>query len=208
MKRKYYLRGLGFGILVTALVFIIAGPSELSEEEIIKRAEKLGYTKVESVTPSIGIKELLETPAPSNTIKPEATPEPTQAMTESPVPTKAPEVSPEPTQVPQATLTPVPTPTETPKPTNTPMPTEPPKPTVPPVATPAAEVITAVISVERGNSATVVCNKIEAAGIVKDADKLRNYLINNNLTDYINIGSYTLSSDMSIERIAKLLTGR
>ena len=36
MKRKYYLRGLGFGILITALVFTFAGPSEMTEEEIIK----------------------------------------------------------------------------------------------------------------------------------------------------------------------------
>ena len=65
MKRKYYLRGLGLGILITALVFIIAGPKELSDEDIIKRAEELGYVKNEDS--SLGIKDLLnkETPAPT-----------------------------------------------------------------------------------------------------------------------------------------------
>ena len=55
MKRKYYLRGLGLGILVTALVFTIAGPKELSDEEIIKRAEELGYVKEEGSSGFLGI---------------------------------------------------------------------------------------------------------------------------------------------------------
>ena len=50
MKRKYYLRGLGFGILVTAIVCSIAGPKAPSDEDIIKRAEELGqrggYTRI------------------------------------------------------------------------------------------------------------------------------------------------------------------
>ncbi len=212
MKRKYYLRGLGIGILVTALVFIFAGPSELSEEDIIKRAEELGYTKAE-VSPSIGIKDLLETPAPTiqaektgtptPTMLPEKTPVPTQVITETPVPTEVLESTPVPTSTPtpepEGTAAPEPTPTVTPVPT----PTVPPTPTSEP--TPGIEVTTAVISVERGNSATVVCNKIEAAGILEDGEKLRTYLIEHDLTDYINIGNYTLSSDMSIEQIAGII---
>ena len=97
-----------------------------------------------------------------------------------------------------------PTPTVTPIPTPTLAPTEAPTPT----PTPAAEVITAVIVVERGNTATVVCNKIQEAGVLEDGRVLRTYLVNNNLTDYINIGQYTLSSDMSVEEMADILTGR
>ena len=208
MKRKYYLRGLGLGILITSLVFIFTGPSELSDEEIIKRAEKLGYTKAGEITPSIGLKDLLET----------GTPEPTKApeLTQSPVPSMEPSITPTatvtPTVLPTVSPTPVPTPTNLPSPTlaptSTPMPTA--TPTQAPTATPSAqkEVITAVISVEKGNTATVVCNKIEEAGIVENGKVLRTYLINHNLTDYINVGKYTLSSDMTIEEIAEIITER
>ncbi len=199
MKQKYYLRGLGIGILITAIVFIIAGPSELSEEEIIKRAEELGYTKVEEeVTPSIGIKELLEaeTPAPTNT----QIPSPTDAISITEAPTETP--------APTETVAPTIEPTSTPIPANTPIPTYTPVPTQEPTIVPEETVITAEIVVERGNTATVVCRKIEEAGILEDGDALRIYLINNGLTDYINVGTYTLSSDMSIDEIANHITGR
>ena len=47
MNLKYYLRGLGIGIIVTALIIgIVTGGrgKALSDEEIIKRAEQLGMT--------------------------------------------------------------------------------------------------------------------------------------------------------------------
>jgi hypothetical protein len=95
MKRKYYLRGLGIGILITSLVFIIAGPKELSDEDIIKRAEELGYVKEESS--SLGIKDLLnkETPVPTESIYTveipgtvnTPVPTPTDVPVETPIPT-------------------------------------------------------------------------------------------------------------------------
>ncbi len=50
MKLKYYLRGLGIGIAVTALVLALAGGGKesLTDAEIIERAKALGM--VESVT--------------------------------------------------------------------------------------------------------------------------------------------------------------
>ncbi len=50
MKLKYYLRGLGIGIAVTAAVLMLAGgkKTSLTDEEIIARAKELGM--VESVT--------------------------------------------------------------------------------------------------------------------------------------------------------------
>ena len=216
MKRKYYLRGLGLGILVTAIVCSIAGPKKPSDEDIIKRAEELGYVKAaESDDSSIGIKDLLnketpvptptekpvvtETPVPTPTALPEASPSPTPTVE----PTLAPTATPEPTLTPTPLPTPVPTNTPTPTPTNTPTPSPTLQPTNPP-----AEVVTAVIVVERGNIATMVCNKIQQAGIISNANKLRDYLVKQNLTDYINIGTYTMSSDMSFAEIAKMLTGR
>ncbi len=216
MKRKYYLRGLGFGILITALVFTFAGPSEMTEEEIIKRAEELGYVKAEES--SINIKDLMGTgtPSPVATKAPEKTPEPSKVITPeatpdfTPTSTPEPEFSPTPTPIisptPTVSPTPEPTATSTPTPTATVIPTATPVPTKEPTKAPEKEVITATIVVERGNTATMVCNKIENAGIVKDGSVLRDYLIANNLTDYINVGTYTLSNDMTLKEIAKILT--
>ncbi len=50
MKFKYYLRGLGIGIVITTIVLMIAysGYSkELTDEEIIARAEAMGMVKKE-----------------------------------------------------------------------------------------------------------------------------------------------------------------
>lgn len=48
MKLKYYLRGLGIGIIVTAIVMTIANAGRgksLTDEEIMERAEQLGMTR-------------------------------------------------------------------------------------------------------------------------------------------------------------------
>ena len=199
MKRKYYLRGLGLGILVTAVVFIITGPKELSNEDIIQRATELGYVKEESS--SLGIKDLLnkETPVPTLTLALEVPETPVPSPTNEPEATFTP--TPEPTSVP--TLTPTPAPTATPTPTVTPVPTFTPIPTKAPV-----QAVTAIIVVEPGNSASMVCRQMQEKGIVEDGNDFRNYLVNRNLTDYINIGTFSRSSEMSYQELAKLLTGR
>lgn len=198
MKRKYYLRGLGFGILITTLVYIFTGQTAISDEEVIKRAKELGYVKAEETSDSLGIKELLgtATPDPKNEMQtvvlPEASDTPVPTKTPTPIPTKAVE-TPVPTPVIDPTLTPTLTPT--------------PASIETPVPTPEISGVIATIVVERGNTASIVCSKIEAAGIVPDANELRDYLVRNNLTDLINIGSYTLSDDMSLKEIADILTG-
>ncbi|MGN0506752.1 MAG: hypothetical protein ACI4FZ_09330 [Lachnospiraceae bacterium] len=201
MKKKYYLRGLGFGILITTLVFALIRDEDPTEEEIIRRAEELGYVKAEEqVTPSLDLDALKEQLT--------STPKPTEAPTPTKMP--IPTVASTPTETPIPTETPTPIETPIPTPTPTPTPTEMPTPTAEPTKAPDSgnDVVIADIKVERGNTATVVCEKIEAAGIVKDGNDLKNYLIRKNLTDYINIGTYTLSSEMSYEQIAKILTGR
>jgi len=52
MKLKYYLRGLGLGIIVTAVVLTIAGGDKesLSDEEIKRRAAQLGMVESSSLT--------------------------------------------------------------------------------------------------------------------------------------------------------------
>lgn len=53
MKFKYYLRGLGIGILVSTIILMISffkHPRELSDKEIISRAQELGMVMGENKT--------------------------------------------------------------------------------------------------------------------------------------------------------------
>lgn len=50
MKLRYYLRGLGIGILVTALIFVLSGNTggRMSDEQVKTRAAKLGMVEKEN----------------------------------------------------------------------------------------------------------------------------------------------------------------
>ena len=61
MKLKYYLRGLGIGIIITTIILTIAYSNrklELTDEEIIQRAEALGMVMQEDSLFPFGNKEL------------------------------------------------------------------------------------------------------------------------------------------------------
>ncbi len=77
MKLRYYLRGLGIGMLVTALILILSGSTggKMSNEEIKRRAAALGM--VEKDTSVLADAEKQEEPAEEET--PEATQEKPEA---------------------------------------------------------------------------------------------------------------------------------
>ena len=208
MKRKYYMRGLGFGILITTLVFCFLNSGGPTDEEVIKRAIELGYTLQDpGTTPGLDLDELKEkTPAPTQTPSPtnSPTPEPTPTPTDMPVPT--PTEIPVPTQTVAPTQTPVPQETEAPTQTPTPEPTA----TVAPTATPEPTVaaVRVQIVIVKGNTASKVCKMIEEAGIISDWEEFRDYLKSRNLVNEINVGKFTLSDDMTFEEIAKIITGK
>ena len=52
MNIKSYLKGIGVGMIVASLVLIIAGKYRMTDDQVIKRAEELGYTKGITVTVS------------------------------------------------------------------------------------------------------------------------------------------------------------
>lgn len=91
MKLKYYLRGLGIGILITTVILSLAGigRKNMTDEEVVKRAKELGMvestllsdlpdqTKAEEVRPTEP-----ETPEPEESA---STPETPVAPEETPV---------------------------------------------------------------------------------------------------------------------------
>ena len=193
MKRKYYMRGLGLGVLVTAILCAVALPTKtepMTDAEIIARAEELGYVKDESgVTPE-DINKIKENEKASGT--PEATK--TTEPAEDRKPTEEPEGTPGPTP------SPIPTP-DAPEP-----PEEPDKPDLP--ATPTPKPASYTISVERGATARRVAERLESIGAVADSEAFVKYLQSRNLTDYINIGTFTIPQGATEEEIARILTGK
>ena len=94
MKLKYYLRGLGIGILVTAVIMGITQESRkqtLSDREIRERAAALGM-----VEPGNSLADLQATEAPTATAKPTQKP----VATETPAATETPTATAKPTEKP------------------------------------------------------------------------------------------------------------
>lgn len=202
MKLKYYLRGLGIGILVTTVILSLAGVGRknMTDEEVVKRAKELGMvestllsdlpdqTKTDEVRPTEP-----EISLQPETSEPEAGPEPEESAStpETPV---APEETPvAPKETPEA-------PKETPvAPEETPVSPEDGNPDIP-----AGETVTLVIG--RGESSTTVSKNLKKAGIVEDAAAFDRFLCNNGYDKKIITGTYEIPYGASEEEIAKIIT--
>jgi len=143
------------------------------------------------------------TPAP--TIKPimEATPAPYLGPTTEQPPTTEP-----PTTEPPATESPT-----TEPPTTEPPATEPPTTETPTTEPPATESPTlrrtiASIEIRRGDTATIVANKLQDAGIIDGTAHFLNRLAERRLTGEINIGDFELEAGMDVDAIINIISVR
>lgn len=209
MNLKYYLRGLGTGILVTAILMGIAlgGKKEtLSDNEIRERAKALGMTEestrlADAVTTS---------PKEEVTAAPEAVPE------------DGAQAAPKPT----VKVTPKPTANVTSKPTEMPTPkTEeaPEKATSKPISAatpeteesmkPAEEAVTEPsdgtisIQIAGGDDSYAVCRKLEEAGLIISASDFDRYLYENGYDKRLNIGTYKIPEGTDPQEIARIIAG-
>lgn len=193
MKRKYYLRGLGTGILVTALILIIAsGQKEtMTDEEVKARAKELGM--VESTL----LSDLAnQTPAaePETMADPAATAEP--ETTE--------EATPEPAAEPDTTAEPTPEPTVEPEATAEPA-TEP-KTTAEPTTDPATEQESILITIRSGESSVSISKALEEAGLVASAQEYDRYLCENGYDKKIRSGEHRIPVGADDAEIAAIIT--
>lgn len=192
---KMYLRGLGIGIIVTAIILIIARNTgnKMSDKEIIKRAEELGMvmkeTESDKLFPDKETQSTEESTTEVSTKEPQTTEAPT---TEAPT-TEAPTT--------EAPTTEAPT-----EPPATEAPTQPPteKPTIPPDTT----VVTAKIVVTKGMFSEAISQAMERTGVISDWRKFNDYLEVNGYAERLQTGTFTLKSTMSFEEMAKILTSR
>lgn len=216
MKLKFYLRGIGLGIIVAVALCISAGMKndQISDEEIIKRAEALGMVpSSETLNESVdeAIRDGLETEEMTEN---DASGDAAAVKVNEDIPATEPdetEVNPDeadnsnfdetpPAAGSDGTATPKVTPTLTKE--------------VTPAPTKEAdkdtndtendtEYITVVV--ERGSGSDTVARKIEAAGLVANASEFDRYLCNNGYDKRISAGNHKIPINAREEEIAKIL---
>lgn len=180
MKRKYYLRGIGVGILFATLVLMTAyqifGSKTMSDEAVIKRAEELG------MVPGTSALEQLEKPADTsateNTTNTSATgtdESNAQATTEATTEAASTEGTTEGT-------------TEG--------------------ATQAQTDKTVTITIVSGMNSWNVATILRDQGVITDALDFDSYLEQQGYSAKIATGEYEIPMDADYEAIAKIITGR
>ena len=178
MKLRYYMRGLGIGIFVTAILMTVTidGKTEkLTDAEIIQRAEQLGMEqKYEStvLADTVSENEVQTEDIVDEEIKPEET---ESEETE-------PEVT-EPEIQSEEIVTDVPQTDE--------------------VVTETVQII-----VQGGDGSQTVARKLADAGLIADAQAYDKYLCRNGYDKRICTGTHTIPMGASEEEIAKIITSR
>lgn len=184
MNLKYYLRGLGIGIVITALLmsFATRNRNDLTDEEIKERAVALGMVE-QKVLSDISANQPVETQ------EPQVTAEPTDNQQ---TPTAEPEMMP--TETPAAEETAVPT--ETPVEEATAAPTEIPSDIV-------EETETITIVVKSGETSWSISKALYEAGVIESASDFDAYLCQNGYDKTIRTGTFVISKSATYEEIAK-----
>ncbi len=213
MKLKYYMRGVGTGILFTLFVFviIIIPNFQFEKESDTDNGNTVTEAANDSIADILGTGEENDLSGiPELTDEPEltASPEPTEESVLTKIPENTPTTDPTPTAEPTPTTEPAPT--AEPTPTNEPTPTAEPTPTSAPSPTPVveAEGETARLVIEKGMTSEQVSLLAEKLGIVSSWEDFNKYLINNGYADYIMIGSYTIEKGASYRTIVGIITNR
>lgn len=212
MKLKYYLRGLGIGMIVTALILGISFSNRqdqtsqiMTDDQIRERAAELGMVDSSELTlaalqnsekqPTEGTPEETTQTQEQNNIE-------TEPETTVPAETQA-TVEPETTQEPEATAEPEPEKTAELEKTAGPETTAEPEVTEAPQRTQ-----TASITIQRGDDSGSASRRLYEAGLVENAKAFDNYLCNNGYSRSINPGTYEIAPGTSEEEIAKIITGK
>lgn len=191
MKLKYYMRGLGVGIILTTLIFMISGSKEtLSDQEIMKRAAVLGMEmkedKKEDLDKVLNEMDLTKAPTQSPDSTPAVTPTLTPTPTEGPTPTANPTIAP--TQKPTAT------------------PTKAPEIEKEDIVKASGGKKKITFTIESGMSSGQVSNILLEAGLVENADDFNKYIVNKGKASIIRVGTYSLLEGTTYDEIIKTIT--
>ena len=181
MKLKYYLRGLGTGILFATIILFVSYAYRMSDKQIKERAKELGMVFPENEV-STDINTTTDT---TNEIK-DSTSNVTEKNSEDETSTEE--------------LTTVETSTEettTAETTTEETTTKSDKP-----------VKTYVLTVTSKTISRDVAKNLEKAGIIDDAEKFNDYLCDNDYASNIQNGKFTVNSNMTYKEIAETITSK
>ena len=188
MKAKYFLRGLGAGILLATIVLFAVYSYRYSDSKIIQRAKELGMV-YDSKEQGADDEKPASAAVKETTTEPETKEPPAETTTE-----------PE-TKEPPAETT-----------------TEPEITTQPETTTvqPATKATTAAVTGENtgdsikvtspsGTKATTLAQELENLKVVESAEDFKNFLIENNYTHRLLSGEFYLNAGMSYEEIISVI---
>lgn len=198
MKLKYYLRGLGIGIIVTTIVLTISnatGGKSMSDEDVIKRAEALGMVMEEDASGS-RLKDQMQdtqeetaateadtqedtTAAEADTQDAGQNTDDTQATDES--------MDGQNTDGQEADAQ---TQEET------------------PVQNQEADAQSYMLVVNAGAVCRQICDELQDNGVIDNSEELRKYLGDNGYAKQISPGNYEIPYGASFEEIAQILITR
>lgn len=233
MRLKYFLRGLGIGIVVTTIILAIShnAGSRMSDSEVIERAKELGMAYTTAAQEN-------STESAADTTEPETdTTEPVTTGQESPTDTEAGSTaeteSSEASTTVQETTTGI-RETTTQQETTTQETT-----TQETTATRAAQesttettheasateaettqaenesteteastVITYTLTIASGMSSNTVCDILKKNGIIADSGDFDRFLVSNGYADRIRVGSFEVNSGMSYDELAAVFCSR
>lgn len=197
MKLKTYLRGLGLGLIVAALVTGVGSRQTMSDEQIKARAKELGMMESKTYLTQVNeSKEAAESLMESETVTEtvaeteeiETTTLETAAETKENVTETKETVSEETAEtVPETESEPV---------------EESPEQSIEETTSPE----TVTFQIHSGDSSVSVAKCLAEAGLVGDAKAFDQYLCQNGYDKKIRVGTYEIQNDSSNEEIAKIIT--
>ena len=219
-RLKYYLRALGIGIIVTALLMGYSQkPPQMSDEEILRRAAELELEGQREVLADLAT----ATPEPENSLESDAaisaestaspvpgpTVEPAAGTTPKPTAESGASATPKPTA--ESAVSPTPKPSEEPVASSTPKPTEEPavsptpKPTEEPTVSPAPAGDVAILVISRGESSMTVSRNLQELGLVEDYRAFDRFLCDNGYDHSISTGTHEIPLGATYEEIAGII---
>ena len=186
MKLKYYLRGLGIGMAIAAVIMgvtLSSSSNKMSDEEVKKRAEELGMVDDSQVLLAKSDSEVVGS---EDVEEKEVTPTPTPTEKPTPTPTEKP----------------TPTPTEKPTPT----PTKEPTPTPTPVV--AQNIGNGMVNVHvtAGSGSETISYQLYKAGLVSSANDYNDYLCKHGYDRKLTTGDHIIPMGATYDQIAIIMT--
>ena len=191
MRLKYYLRGLGIGIVVTAVIMGVSAERQkpvMTDEQIIARAKELGMVEQEGILAEIA-GESVAAVDQTEDAKAEA-PKQEEAKAEVPkqedAKAEAPKQEEEKAEMPK---------TETADQETAKQET-------------VQKTASVVVSIYPGEGSYTVSRKLAALGLVESADIYDKFLCQNGYDKKLCTGNYTITEGATADEIARILTKR